>query len=201
MCPVVRGQLASPGFSFVWGQLGSGGQLACGLSSPPLLPQISIVELEKSQRQQELLQLKSCVLPDDALPLHLRAKGPLGRELEAEPSRLHLELDCAKLSLPHLSSMSPELSMNGHAASYEPCGAPSRPSSKQNTPQYLSSPLDQEVVPCTPGLSGRPRLEKLSALALPECTRLSPASVVLRRHPGQEHPGPARAAASEAAPR
>ncbi|XP_058513580.1 histone-lysine N-methyltransferase, H3 lysine-79 specific isoform X2 [Ochotona princeps] len=163
--------------------------------------QISIVELEKSQRQQELLQLKSCVLPDEALPLHLRAKGPLGRELEAEPSRLHLELDCTKLSLPHLSSMSPELSMNGHAAGYEPCGAPSRPSSKQNTPQYLSSPLDQEVVPCTPGLGGRPRLDKLSALALPECTRLSPASVVLRRHPGQEHPGPARAAASEAAPR
>uniref|UniRef100_A0A2I3GFN4 Histone-lysine N-methyltransferase, H3 lysine-79 specific n=1 Tax=Nomascus leucogenys TaxID=61853 RepID=A0A2I3GFN4_NOMLE len=68
--------------------------------------QISIVELEKSQRQQELLQLKSCVPPDDALSLHLRGKGALGRELEPDASRLHLELDCAKFSLRHLSSMS-----------------------------------------------------------------------------------------------
>ncbi|EHH29437.1 hypothetical protein EGK_09868 [Macaca mulatta] len=124
--------------------------------------QISIVELEKSQRQQELLQLKSCVPPDDALSLHLRGKGALGRELEPDAGRLHLELDCAKFSLPHLSSMSPELSMNGQAAGYELCSALSRPSSKQNTPQYLASPLDQEVVPCTPSHGGRPRLEKLA---------------------------------------
>lgn len=161
--------------------------------------QISIVELEKSQRQQELLQLKSCVPPDDAvpLPLPLRGKGTLGREPEADPGRLHLDLDCAKLSLPHLSSMSPELSMNGHAAGYELCGALSRPPSKQNTPQYLASPLDQEVVPCTPSHSGRPRLDKLSALALPECARLSPASALLRRHPAQDPSGPARPAACE----
>lgn len=154
--------------------------------------QISIVELEKSQRQQELLQLKSCVPPDDAAPLHLRGKGTLGREPEADPG-----LDCAKLCLPHLSSVSPELSMNGHAAAYELCGALSRPPSKQSTPQYLASPLDQEVVPCTPGHSGRPRLDKLSALALPECARLSPASTLLRRHPGQDPSGPGRPAAGE----
>ncbi|KFO28877.1 Histone-lysine N-methyltransferase, H3 lysine-79 specific [Fukomys damarensis] len=159
--------------------------------------QISIVELEKSQRQQELLQLKSCVPPDDALSMHLRGKGALGRELEAEATgRLHLELDCAKFSLPPFSSMSPELSMNGHAASYELCSALSRPSSKQNTPQYLASPLDQEVVPCTPSHSGRPRLEKLSGLALPDYTRLSPAKIVLRRHLSQDHAS-AKAAANE----
>ncbi|XP_013360660.1 PREDICTED: histone-lysine N-methyltransferase, H3 lysine-79 specific isoform X3 [Chinchilla lanigera] len=164
--------------------------------------QISIVELEKSQRQQELLQLKSCVPPDDALSLHLRGKGALGRELEAEAaSRLHLELDCTKFSLPPFSSMSPELSMNGHTASYELCSALSRPSSKQNTPQYLASPLDQEVVPCTPSHSGRPRLEKLSGLALPDYTRLSPAKIVLRRHLSQDHSGSAKAAASEPHPR
>uniref|UniRef100_A0A2I3G350 Histone-lysine N-methyltransferase, H3 lysine-79 specific n=1 Tax=Nomascus leucogenys TaxID=61853 RepID=A0A2I3G350_NOMLE len=159
--------------------------------------QISIVELEKSQRQQELLQLKSCVPPDDALSLHLRGKGALGRELEPDASRLHLELDCAKFSLPHLSSMSPELSMNGQAAGYELCGALSRPSSKQNTPQYLASPLDQEVVPCTPSHGGRPRLEKLSGLAAPDYTRLSPAKIVLRRHLSQDHTVPGRPAASE----
>nr|XP_019599501.1 PREDICTED: histone-lysine N-methyltransferase, H3 lysine-79 specific isoform X1 [Rhinolophus sinicus]XP_019599502.1 PREDICTED: histone-lysine N-methyltransferase, H3 lysine-79 specific isoform X1 [Rhinolophus sinicus] len=163
--------------------------------------QISIVELEKSQRQQELLQLKSCVPPDDAVPGHLRGKGGLGRELEAEPGRLHLELDCSKLSLPHFSSMSPELSMNGHAASYELCSALSRPSSKQNTPQYLASPLDQEVVPCTPGHSSRPRLERLSGLALPDYTRLSPAKLVLRRHLSQDHAASSKAATGELHPR
>ncbi|KAH0514136.1 Histone-lysine N-methyltransferase, H3 lysine-79 specific [Microtus ochrogaster] len=163
--------------------------------------QISIVELEKSQRQQELLQLKSCVPPDDALSLHLRGKGALGRELEADAGRLRLELDCAKISLPHLSSMSPELSMNGHAAGYELCSTASRPSSKQNTPQYLASPLDQEVVPCTPSHSGRPRLEKLSGLTLPDYTRLSPAKIVLRRHLSQDHTGVSKPAASELHPR
>ncbi|XP_023620420.1 histone-lysine N-methyltransferase, H3 lysine-79 specific isoform X4 [Myotis lucifugus] len=163
--------------------------------------QISIVELEKSQRQQELLQLKSCVPPDDAVSLHLRGKGGLGRELEAEPSRLHLELDCSKFSLPHFSSMSPELSMNGHAASYELCNTLSRPSSKQNTPQYLASPLDQEVVPCTPSHSGRPRLEKLSGLALPDYTRLSPAKLVLRRHLSQDHTASGKTPAGELHPR
>ncbi|XP_021571833.1 histone-lysine N-methyltransferase, H3 lysine-79 specific [Carlito syrichta] len=149
--------------------------------------QISIVELEKSQRQQELLQLKSCVPPDDVLSVHLRGKGVPGRELEAEPGRPHLELDGAKFPLPQLSGMSPELSMNGHAAAYELCGALSRPASKQNTPQYLASPLDQEVVPCTPSHGGRPRLEKLSGLAVPDYTRLSPAKIVLRRHLSQDH--------------
>ncbi|XP_042833572.1 histone-lysine N-methyltransferase, H3 lysine-79 specific isoform X2 [Panthera tigris] len=163
--------------------------------------QISIVELEKSQRQQELLQLKSCVPPDDALSAHLRGKGALGREPEADPGRLHLDLDCSRFSLPHFSSASPELSMNGHAASYEPCGALSRPPSKQNTPQYLASPLDQEVVPCTPSHGSRPRLEKVSGLALPDYTRLSPAKLVLRRHLSQDHAAGGKTAAGELHPR
>ncbi|XP_053076154.1 histone-lysine N-methyltransferase, H3 lysine-79 specific isoform X4 [Acinonyx jubatus] len=162
--------------------------------------QISIVELEKSQRQQELLQLKSCVPPDDALSAHLRGKGALGREPEADPGRLHLDLDCPRFSLPHFSA-SPELSMNGHAASYELCGALSRPPSKQNTPQYLASPLDQEVVPCTPSHGSRPRLEKVSGLALPDYTRLSPAKLVLRRHLSQDHAAGGKTAAGELHPR
>ncbi|XP_063085000.1 histone-lysine N-methyltransferase, H3 lysine-79 specific isoform X2 [Cavia porcellus] len=164
--------------------------------------QISIVELEKSQRQQELLQLKSCVPPDDTLPVPLRGKSTLGRELDTEAAgRLHLELDCAKFSLPPFSSASPELSMNGHAAGYELCSVLSRPSSKQNTPQYLASPLEQEVVPCTPSHTGRPRLEQLSGLALPDYTRLSPAKVVLRRHLSQDHGGSAKVATNEPHPR
>ncbi|XP_006898041.1 PREDICTED: histone-lysine N-methyltransferase, H3 lysine-79 specific [Elephantulus edwardii] len=151
--------------------------------------QISIVELEKSQRQQELLQLKSYVPAEEALAAHLRGKGAPGRDPEPDPSRLHLELDCAKLSLPPLSSLSPELSINGHAAGCELYGALSRPSSKQNTPQYLASPLDQEVVPCTPSHGARPRLDKLAGLALPDYTRLSPAKIVLRRHLSQDPAG------------
>ncbi|XP_039695074.1 histone-lysine N-methyltransferase, H3 lysine-79 specific isoform X4 [Pteropus medius] len=163
--------------------------------------QISIVELEKSQRQQELLQLKSCVPPDEAVAMHLRGKGGLGRELEVEPSRLHLELDCSKFSLPPFSSLSPELSVNGHAAAYELCGTLSRPPSKQNTPQDLASVLDQEVVPCTPSHGSRPRLDKLSGLASPDYTRLSPAKLVLRRHLSQDHAAGSKAATSELHPR
>ncbi|XP_016018980.2 histone-lysine N-methyltransferase, H3 lysine-79 specific isoform X5 [Rousettus aegyptiacus] len=164
--------------------------------------QISIVELEKSQRQQELLQLKSsCVPPDEAVAMHLRGKGGLSRELEAEPGRLHLELDCSKFSLPPFSSLSPELSVNGHAAGYELCGMLSRPPSKQNTPQDLASALDQEVVPCTPSHGGRPRLDKLSGLASPDYTRLSPAKLVLRRHLSQDHAAGGKTAASELHPR
>lgn len=137
------------------------------------------MELEKSQRRQELLQLKSCGPPDEGL-------GP-------QPSRLPPELDASKFSLAPFSGLSPELSLNGHAAGYELCGALSRPPSKQNTPQYLASPLDQEVVPCTPNHGGRPRLDKLAGLSLPDYTRLSPAKLVLRRHLSQEPTAGAKA--------
>lgn len=182
------------------GLLGRGPWRVCAGLTPSVF-QISIVELEKSQRQQELLQLKSCVPPDEAVAMHLRGKGGLGRELEVEPSRLHLELDCSKFSLPPFSSLSPELSVNGHAAGYELCGTLSRPPSKQNTPQDLASVLDQEVVPCTPSHGSRPRLDKLSGLASPDYTRLSPAKLVLRRHLSQDHAAGSKAATSELHPR
>ncbi|VCW50371.1 unnamed protein product [Gulo gulo] len=91
--------------------------------------------------------------------------------------------------------------MNGHVAGYEVCGALSRPSSKQNTPQYLASPLDQDVVPCTPSHGGRPRLEKMAGLALPDYTRLSPAKLVLRRHLSQDHAAGGKPVTSELHPR
>ncbi|XP_056678179.1 histone-lysine N-methyltransferase, H3 lysine-79 specific isoform X3 [Monodelphis domestica] len=149
--------------------------------------QISIVELEKSQRQQELLQLKSYAPADDALSVHLRSKSTFSRELETDPTRFQLELECSKLSLPHISSMSPELSMNGHATTYEIHSMLSRPSSKQNTPQYLTSHLDQEIVPCTPIHNNRQKADKLSSLSLPDYTRFSPAKLALRRHLNQDH--------------
>ncbi|XP_072457571.1 histone-lysine N-methyltransferase, H3 lysine-79 specific isoform X3 [Notamacropus eugenii] len=149
--------------------------------------QISIVELEKSQRQQELLQLKSYAPPDEALSVHLRSKSSFSRELETDPTRFQLELECSKLSLPHINSMSPELSMNGHATTYEIHSMLSRPSSKQNTPQYLTSHLDQEIVPCTPIHNNRQKADKLSSLSLPDYTRYSPAKLALRRHLNQDH--------------
>ncbi|XP_068930104.1 histone-lysine N-methyltransferase, H3 lysine-79 specific isoform X8 [Petaurus breviceps papuanus] len=149
--------------------------------------QISIVELEKSQRQQELLQLKSYAPADEALSVHLRSKSSFSRELETDPTRFQLELECSKLSLPHINSMSPELSMNGHATTYEIHSMLSRPSSKQNTPQYLTSHLDQEIVPCTPIHNNRQKADKLSSLSLPDYTRYSPAKLALRRHLNQDH--------------
>lgn len=209
-CPATRGRPASLRPLWVgvlppllgWSPLLGCWRVCAGLTPPPPVFQISIVELEKSQRQQELLQLKSsCVPPDEAVAMHLRGKGGLSRELEAEPGRLHLELDCSKFSLPPFSSLSPELSVNGHAAGYELCGTLSRPPSKQNTPQDLASALDQEVVPCTPSHGGRPRLDKLSGLASPDYTRLSPAKLVLRRHLSQDHAAGGKTAASELHPR
>lgn len=199
----LSGLLGAAGASLSSGPWQGCEQASASSSRPDALlaRQISIVELEKSQRQQELLQLKSCVPPDDALSAHLRGKGALGRELEADAGRLHLDLDCSKFSLPHFSSTSPELSINGHAATYEVCSALSRPSSKQNTPQYLASPLDQEVIPCTPSHSSRSRLEKMSGLALPDYTRLSPAKLVLRRHLSQDHAASGKTAAGELHPR
>ncbi|NXY81335.1 DOT1L protein, partial [Alcedo cyanopectus] len=150
--------------------------------------QISIVELEKSQRQQELLQLKSYTPPDESLPLQPRGKPPLSRELE---------LDCSKFPVAHINGMSPELSINGHAAPYELHGPFSRPSSKQNTPQYGTSHLEQDIVPCTPSHGSRQKLDKVTSLALPDYTRFSPAKIALRRHLNQDHGVNGKATASE----
>ncbi|KFV67785.1 Histone-lysine N-methyltransferase, H3 lysine-79 specific, partial [Dryobates pubescens] len=153
--------------------------------------QISIVELEKSQRQQELLQLKSYTPPEESLAAQLRSKP------EPEHGRFQLELDCSKFPMPHINGMSPELSINGHAAPYEIHQGFSRPSSKQNTPQYPSSHLEQEIVPCTPSHGSRQKAERMSSLALPDYTRFSPAKIALRRHLNQDHGVNGKATTSE----
>ncbi|NWI25616.1 DOT1L protein, partial [Sula dactylatra] len=149
--------------------------------------QISIVELEKSQRQQELMQLKSYTPSDESLSVQLRNKNHLSRDPEADHSRFQLELECSKFPMPHINGMSPELSMNGHATPYEIHNTFSRPSSKQNTPQYTTSHLDQEIVPCTPNHNSRQKTDKMTSLSLPDYTRFSPAKIALRRHLNQDH--------------
>ncbi|XP_066840121.1 histone-lysine N-methyltransferase, H3 lysine-79 specific isoform X4 [Anser cygnoides] len=149
--------------------------------------QISIVELEKSQRQQELMQLKSYTPSDESLSVQHRNKNHLSRDPEADHGRFQLELECSKFPMPHMNGMSPELSMNGHATPYEIHNTFSRPSSKQNTPQYTTSHLDQEIVPCTPNHSSRQKADKMTSLSLPDYTRFSPAKIALRRHLNQDH--------------
>ncbi|NXE42327.1 DOT1L protein, partial [Ptilorrhoa leucosticta] len=159
--------------------------------------QISIVELEKSQRQQELLQLKSYTPSEEPLPVQLHSKAHLSRDPEAEHGRFQLELECSKFPMPHINGMSPELSMNGHATPYELQHAFSRPSSKQNTPQYPNSHLEQDIVPCTPNHSSRQKADKVTSLSLPDYTRFSPAKIALRRHLNQDHGVNGKAAANE----
>lgn len=164
---------------------------------------ISIVELEKSQRQQELLQLKSYMPADESLPAQPRPQNPhLNRELETDHRMVPLELETSKFPLvPHVNGMSPDLSMNGHATPYEIHGALHRPSSKQSTPQYATPHLGQEIVPCTPNHTNcRQKPDKSSNLSLPDYTRFSPAKIALRRHLNQDHAGGGKAA-SENHPR
>ncbi|XP_040548585.1 histone-lysine N-methyltransferase, H3 lysine-79 specific isoform X4 [Gallus gallus] len=158
--------------------------------------QISIVELEKSQRQQELMQLKSYTPSDESLSVQLRNKTHLSRDAEADHGRFQLELECSKFPMPHVNGMSPELSMNGHATPYEIHNTFSRPSSKQNTPQYMTSHLDQEIVPCTPNHS-RQKADRMASLSLPDYTRFSPAKIALRRHLNQDHTVNGKATTSE----
>ncbi|KAJ7308213.1 hypothetical protein JRQ81_008733 [Phrynocephalus forsythii] len=166
--------------------------------------QISIVELEKSQRQQELLQLKSCMPPEEALPAPPRQKSHPSREPEADPAALFpLELEGPGRFPPaQPNGMSPELSMNGHAAPYEIHHALGRPASKPSTPQYPAPPMmDQEIVPCTPSHGGRQKAERASGLSLPDYTRFSPAKIALRRHLNQDHVGGGKGAPQESHPR
>ncbi|NXK92747.1 DOT1L protein, partial [Formicarius rufipectus] len=155
--------------------------------------QISIVELEKSQRRQELLQLKSYTPPEEPPPAQPPGRAAPSREPEVELGRFAPELDCSRFPL---NGMSPELSMNGHAAPYELQHALGRPCSKQNTPQYPPCPPEQDVVPCTPG-HGRTRADRAAGIALPDYTRYSPAKIALRRHLNQDHGGNGKVTASE----
>ncbi|XP_041913428.1 histone-lysine N-methyltransferase, H3 lysine-79 specific isoform X3 [Alosa sapidissima] len=139
--------------------------------------QISIVELEKSQRQQELLQLKSYSSCDGS---------PYRKSLPGLDQRSSLDShDGHKLGLGSataaLNGMSPELSMNGTAS---PCFE--RGAKNELLARYLPISPDHELVPPTP--DGRQRHQ---GQPLPDYTRFSPAKIALRRHLNQDS-GPLR---------
>ncbi|XP_047229896.1 histone-lysine N-methyltransferase, H3 lysine-79 specific isoform X2 [Girardinichthys multiradiatus] len=129
--------------------------------------QISIVELEKSQRQQELLQLKS-YSPRDS--------SPYRKSLE---SRSSTDVDSCKLgmsSAPALNGINPELSVNGTSS---PCF--DRAYTKVELSRYLPISPDHEAVATT--TEARQRQQSSS---LPDYTRFSPAKIALRRHLNQD---------------
>lgn len=142
----------------------------CLTAPPGVHVQISIVELEKSQRQQELLQLKS-YSPCDG--------SPYRRSLEPRHS---MDPDTPKLSLssgPALNGLSPELSINGTGS---PCF--DRAGTRgELLSRYLPISPDHEVVPPTP--DARQRQLGISH-PLPDYTRFSPAKIALRRHLNQD---------------
>lgn len=149
-------------------------------------PQISIVELEKSQRQQELLQLKSYGSCEGS-PYR---RGPLG--LERRPS---LDPEGPKPGLgpssaAALNGVSPELSINGTAS---PCfergmgGMGGAGTKSELLTRYLPISPEHELVPAPPDARHRPQGQPL-----PDYTRFSPAKIALRRHLNQD-PGPLRA--------
>lgn len=138
--------------------------------------QISIVELEKVQRQHELLQLKSTTLSEDPPPSNGRSKG--GFVARYPPEGSHTRLLPSQPS--SINGMSPEPLMNGHASHYElyhSCrGGGSRPCSKESTP----SRLDHNDIHVS-----RHRGEK-NGLSQPDYTRYSPAKIAMRRHLNQD---------------
>ncbi|KAM8745584.1 histone-lysine N-methyltransferase, H3 lysine-79 specific isoform 2-T2 [Acanthopagrus schlegelii] len=132
--------------------------------------QISIVELEKSQRQQELLQLKS----------YSPCEGsPYRKSME---SRSSTDMDSSKLGLssaPALNGVSPELSINGTSS---PCF--DRANTKgELLSRYLPISPDHEIVPANPDSRQR---QQSSSYTLPDYTRFSPAKIALRRHLNQD---------------
>uniref|UniRef100_A0A674BKD5 Histone-lysine N-methyltransferase, H3 lysine-79 specific n=1 Tax=Salmo trutta TaxID=8032 RepID=A0A674BKD5_SALTR len=134
--------------------------------------QISIVELEKSQRQQELLQLKS----------YSPCEGSSYRKGLPRPT---LDHDTPKLSLV-VAGLSTELSINGTAS---PC-FDRRGTKGELLSRYLPISPDHEIVPPTPDARHRQL-----GHPLPDYTRFSPAKIALRRHLNQDSstPHPPRA--------
>uniref|UniRef100_A0A8C8HQU8 Histone-lysine N-methyltransferase, H3 lysine-79 specific n=1 Tax=Oncorhynchus tshawytscha TaxID=74940 RepID=A0A8C8HQU8_ONCTS len=125
--------------------------------------QISIVELEKSQRQQELLQLKSYSPCEDS---------PYRKGLP----RPTLDHDTPKLSLV-VAGLSPELSINNTTS---PC-FDRRATKGELLSRYLPISPDHEIVPPTPDARHRQL-----GHPLPDYTRFSPAKIALRRHLNQD---------------
>eukprot|EP00079_Xenopus_tropicalis_P038715 XP_017952486.1 PREDICTED: histone-lysine N-methyltransferase, H3 lysine-79 specific isoform X3 [Xenopus tropicalis] len=144
--------------------------------------QISIVELEKFQRQQELLQLKSSTLPEEPPPSHNRTKGSLGNHFHAEQSSVRMMPPPSS----HTNGLSPERSLNGHASHYElyhSCRGGSRPCSKESTPSHSEH---ADIVPSTQTHAAKHKGEKISGPTQPDYTRYSPAKIAMRRHLNQE---------------
>lgn len=136
-------------------------------------PQISIVELEKSQRQQELLQLKSSYSPCEVSPYRKSLPG-------TEP-RPTLDTDTPKLTpQAALNGLSPELSINGTASPGYDRGVGST-GKNELLARYLPISPDHEIVPPTPD----PRTRQLGQ-PQPDYTRYSPAKIALRRHLNQD---------------
>ncbi|XP_048415452.1 histone-lysine N-methyltransferase, H3 lysine-79 specific isoform X2 [Stegostoma tigrinum] len=147
--------------------------------------QISIVELEKSQRQQELIQLKSYMPSDDvSLQLHHKSKNC---EMDAEKNRYQLEIECPKISVANMNGLSPELSINGNATPFEINSSLNRPSKSQNV--YNTVFPDQENGLCIPNIMSKHKADRLPSHSLPDYTRFSPAKIALRRHLNQDHNG------------
>ncbi|KAG8454663.1 hypothetical protein GDO86_001038 [Hymenochirus boettgeri] len=143
--------------------------------------QISIVELEKSQRQHELLQLKSSTLPED--PQSGRHKGGFGSRFLTDSCTTRL----VPPSGSHSNGLSPEMCMNGRASHYElyhSCRiGGSRPCSKESTPSHSDS---TDIAPSTPNHSNRHKAERTGGSTQPDYTRYSPAKIAMRRHLNQE---------------
>lgn len=129
--------------------------------------QISIVELEKSQRQQELLQLKS-YSPCEGSPYRKNLESRSSTDMD---SKLGLS------STPAINGTSPELSMNGTSS-------PRFDRSKgEILSRYLPISPDHETVPPAPDARQR---QQNSFYPLPDYTRFSPAKIALRRHLNQD---------------
>ncbi|XP_051977246.1 histone-lysine N-methyltransferase, H3 lysine-79 specific isoform X2 [Xyrauchen texanus] len=138
--------------------------------------QISIVELEKSQRQQELLQLKSSYSPCEVSPYRKALPGP-----EHRPTLDHYTPKVTPQPSAGLNGLSPELSMNGTASpGYERCGGAGI-GKNELLIRYLPISPDHEIVPPTPDS----RTRQLGQ-PLPDYTRFSPAKIALRRHLNQD---------------
>ncbi|CAH2292361.1 histone-lysine N-methyltransferase, H3 lysine-79 specific isoform X1 [Pelobates cultripes] len=144
--------------------------------------QISIVELEKLQRQHELLQLKSSTLSDDHPPNHNRSKGAFNSRFSSDPSPGRP----VPPQSAHTNGLSPEQHMNGHASHYELYGTcragGSRPCSKESTPSHFEH---CDNVPSTPTPVSRHK-ERICGQSQPDYTRYSPAKIAMRRHLNQE---------------
>ncbi|XP_044124925.1 histone-lysine N-methyltransferase, H3 lysine-79 specific isoform X3 [Bufo gargarizans] len=138
--------------------------------------QISIVELEKFQRQHELLQLKSTTLSEDPPQNNSRAKGSFVARYPPEGSQARL----LPVQSSNMNGMSPEPLINGNASHYElyhSCrGGGSRPCSKESTP----SRVDHNDMH-----TSRHKGEK-TGQSQPDYTRYSPAKIAMRRHLNQD---------------